>query len=159
MRRLILIAILIFAMVGCQKEDDPSLPEQTEQLIEDNSLDTEIKNDLPRIEVYSDIERYQMTMSSVPGLPLIVNCYSADDEDLRLIITCDAGELIRWQNNGVVVVEGERYQTDFIDTVLYWRPSKGDSSEVQAELNFNCFLTGVEERMTVYLDSDGYYLK
>ena len=162
MKHNILVIVIILILVSCNYDSSPNteggLTNQVTE-VDDHNYEEAYEETIYMV-IYSELDRYQRTMSSVPGLPITIECYPSEDEwNHRLTVTCDSGELIRWQENGIVVVEGNRYHADYANTIIYWRPIESNIIGAQDTLKFYGYIGKEIETVRVHVDSDGYYLK
>lgn len=76
--------------------------------------------------VEGGIERYALTMSSVPGLPIDASC-ELKNEDLEFEVHyfCTEGTFLSWESGPVEHLEDSTY-FDFINHTIYWSPLKHD---------------------------------
>ncbi len=82
--------------------------------------------------LYSTVQQYAPTMSSVPGLPLVLKC-RADGQvsAYTLELSCGGGELLLYdEDSGLIEYLGSTASLGFEDTVLYWTPIGVDGNGV-----------------------------
>jgi len=69
------------------------------------------------LDIGSSVEYYQLTMSSVPGLPIEL---SHDADNAIMNITSDSGQFLDWQ--GQVTALGSKVELDDSEATIYWVP-------------------------------------
>ncbi|PKM95962.1 MAG: hypothetical protein CVU84_03950 [Firmicutes bacterium HGW-Firmicutes-1] len=108
MKRLIILAILICIFIsGCKKD-----------VMSVEPLDFHVAIDM-------GIEQYTPSMSSVPGLPLLVNVNLYNKElELELHFKCEQGNFLLWNADSNIEQLNSEYICDFNDLNLYWSPSE-----------------------------------
>jgi hypothetical protein len=75
-----------------------------------------------QIEIYSSVEKYTLSMSSVPGLPLTVQLNTAElDDQKEYIWASEKGEFLTWEKTGGKVKLLEGVSSVKTDTI-YWIP-------------------------------------
>ena len=80
------------------------------------------------IYAYSDIEKYTMSMSSSPGLPISIQI-SGDDYD-NFTVTCKTGSVFVWNDRaGSPINKGDRLSFDKKMTKVYWSPDEGQKAD------------------------------
>ena len=75
MKRYILLLLLVVLLIGC--ENDNEISNSEESIVSDEVLKFIVFDEY--LDVSSSISRYQLTMSSVPGLPLDLKVLKDDE--------------------------------------------------------------------------------
>ncbi|SHJ92094.1 hypothetical protein SAMN02745751_03711 [Dethiosulfatibacter aminovorans DSM 17477] len=115
MNKLIVYLCIIFLLCGCTII-------QTEPKVEEPSGSYGLN-------VKATKDKYSLTMSSVPGLPIEVNPHSdMDISDIRLLVTCNSGQFVSWSDSGETTILGDEFILPFEEVVLYWRPDNEEDS-------------------------------
>jgi uncharacterized protein YcfL len=167
MKKNIIAALIICILfTGCKSESI---------IIEDNESDVAIIEDsesgvmtIENLDYYlaldMEVEKYALTMSSVPGLPLkvITNLYNKEI-DIKLQFNCEEGEFLLWNDNSKVELIGTEYQSDFEDFKFYWTPLlDGEDNMVK---DSNIVITVIDKktedilskRKYLIIEEDGFY--
>jgi uncharacterized protein YceK len=115
MKKLIVYLCIIFLLCGCTII-------QTGPKVEEASGSYGLK-------VKASKDKYSLTMSSVPGLPIEVIPHSdMDTSDIRLLVTSNSGQFVSWSDLGEITMLGDEFILPFEEVVLYWRPDNEEDS-------------------------------
>lgn len=113
MRLFTVILCLLFVLVAC-----------------DDNL---VKPEDYTFEVSGGIERYALTMSSVPGLPIDATSQLLNEElELEVHYFCTQGTFLSWEGGPVEDLEDSVYH-DFENHTIYWSPLEDN----QGGLNYD----------------------
>ncbi|MBI9011025.1 MAG: hypothetical protein JEZ08_02245 [Clostridiales bacterium] len=116
MKRFVLLMLLVSLLIGCETSNE--LSNSDESVISEEVLKFVAFDEY--LEVTTSIDRYQLTMSSVPGLPLDLKALK-EDAEYTLDISVSAGELLSWEG-GTVQPLGDSIFIDYKDSIVYWSP-------------------------------------
>ncbi len=154
MKRYILLILLVVLLIGCENDNEVSNSE--ESIVSDEVLKFIVFDEY--LDVSSSIDRYQLTMSSVPGLPLDLKVLK-DDEEYTIDITVSAGHFLSWEE-GTIEQLGDRVLIDFTDLTVYWSPLDEviiESAEVLIEVKQDDETIAIATYQ-IGLSDDGYVL-
>jgi len=85
----------------------------------------------------SSVNKYSLTMSSVPGFPLYITCNNNSETELKLIVNCEGGSLFLWHEDGITENVGSKYNGKFETTTIYWSPVDENGMEADTPVNFS----------------------
>jgi len=113
----------------------------------------------------SGSERYALTMSKVPGLPIEASCQLFNEElELEVHYFCTEGTFLTWEGGLVENLEDSTY-SDFINHTLYWSPLEdkqdgvNDNGPIEVHIDVLDKRNGmlVESSMHLIYFEEGYY--
>lgn len=108
--RYLLTSFLCILLVGCTSNMS-------------NEISKEPSEPAYEIAVSTDIDWYQVFMSSVPGIPIVIETeYHGDAAGLHLIIGTDQGQMLLWDEDGAITLLDDDYECSFEDMTVYWTP-------------------------------------
>lgn len=154
MKRYIIIILLFVLLIGCENNKEISNSEVS--VISDEVTKFVVFEEY--LDVSSSVERYQLTMSSVPGLPLDLKVLK-DDVAYTIDLSVSAGHFLSWKG-GAVEQLGDRVYLDFTDATVYWSPLEDviiESADVVIEVKQDDETIAKTEYQIVLAD-DGYIL-
>lgn len=150
MNKLVVYLCIIFLLCGCTSI-------HTEPKVEAASGSYGIK-------VKASKDKYSLTMSSVPGLPIEVIPHSdMDTSDIRLLVTSNSGQFVSWSDSGEITMLGDEFILPFEEVVLYWSPDNEEDSRVEEKpvVIIGTFNKDIGMYSTIYTGSikekEGYY--
>lgn len=144
-------------MIGCEKDNSVS---NSEEFVPLDKVTKSIEFD-EYLDVSSSIDYYQLTMSSVPGLPLTLNVLK-DDSKYRysINISASAGHFLSWEDN-IIEEIGDRVFMDYTDFIVYWSPLIDvdiDYADILIEVKQGDDII-VKNTYQIVLSDDAYVLK
>lgn len=147
---------MFFLLIACQEENEVLNDPQ------DQALDIPSQPENRLVDISSELEKYSLTMSSVPGLPIKIE--SLDPSQTYFIsFELTDGEVVMWHDGQVSAPVTDYTMLQSEALVVYWRPTLIDESrDLDYELDVIVYgndLSVALERYTriISLDEDLYY--
>lgn len=88
---------------------------------------------------------YSLVMSSMPGLPLEIECHNKDEIELELRVKCDNGTFLVWNTDGAIEEYGRYYYGSFVSTTLYWLPLNDDEIPISTPVEYSIGIYNYEQ--------------
>lgn len=151
-----ILLMTFFLVIACQKENE-ALTDPEDQALD---LTTQTENRL--VDITSELEKYSLAMSSVPGLPIKISNLDSSKTYFISFETTD-GEVVMWHDGQVSAPVTDYTMLKDEPLVVYWRPIlKDETRDLDYELNVIVYgndLAVALDRYTrvISLDEDLYY--
>ena len=116
MKRYVLLILLVSLLIGCETNNE--LSNSDESVISEEVLKYIVFDEY--LDVSTSIDYYQLTMSSVPGLPLDLKVLK-EEVEYTIDISVSDGELLSWED-GTIRQLGDTVFIDYKDFTVYWSP-------------------------------------
>ena len=94
------------------------------------------------------LPEYSPLMSSVPGLPFVINCSAAKDNEFvadEIQVTVDKGKILLWDQNSGAIEDKEKSVVCKVGETIYWSPiSSGSSVKDETSMKLRAMKDGKE---------------
>ena len=151
MSKIVVYVFIIVLLSGCS--------------IKQQEVKTEEANVSYGMEVSAGMDKYSLTMSSVPGLPIeIIPHGNSDISDLRVLATCNDGQFLSWADSGEINELGDELILPFEEKTIYWTPNFENENDgeytrmiVIGTYNKDLGIYSIVYRGTLEEDEEGFY--